>query len=166
MGYSDQKYYDRQPNLVADSKYFSSTYTASNAATGTGVPPVFGTFGRNTVVNGVTLTVVTAPKIGSTVLTFLQGTHTYALATISSTATYGTIVAATMTNTASVSTNTQTTTLPNGSTVVGTLTTTTNWAYFGSGTAPVVTVIGSATASADTWGAYEVFTVAQEQPGS
>lgn len=165
MAYSDQKYYDRQPNIIADSKYFNSTYTASVAtAIGTGVAPVLGTFGRNTVIKSMALTVVTPPKIGPTTITFLQGTNTFAVATISSTATYGTIVAVTFSNTASLSTNTQTFTLANGSTVISTNTSTTNWAYFGSGTAPTVTVIGSATASADTWGAYEVITVAQEQP--
>lgn len=163
MGFSDQKYYDRGQNFLADSKAFTGTYTASSAANALAAATIgIASFNRKSVINSMQFVVVTAPKTGQTIVSILNGTNTFATMTASSTATAGTVLKATMTNTASLSTNTFTNTLPNGSTVVLTNTTTTNWAVIGTGTQPTVAVNGTATASADTWGAYEVEAEVQE----
>lgn len=165
MGYSDQKYYDRQGNLVADSNVASGTFTASvAAATGTAALTSFvvPTFKRTTKVYGASLVVKTANKIGTMVVSILNGTTTIGTLTSSSTATAGTELIFTILNTASLSTNTQTITAANGLVTTNTLTNTTDWTVVASNTAPTFVVVGSATASGDTLGAYEVFFTAQE----
>lgn len=165
MGYSDQKYYDRQGNLVADSNVATGTFTASvAAATGTGAltPFVLPTFKRTTKIYGASLVVKTANKIGTAVISMLNGTTTIGTLTASSTASSGTELQFTILNTASVSTNTQTITAANGSVSTNTITATKDWTVVASNTAPTFVVVGSATASGDTIGAYEVFFITQE----
>src|SRR5487761_2318239 len=104
MGYSDQKYYDRQANLVADSNVASGTYTASvAAATGTPAltPFALPTFNRTTKIYGASLVVKTANKIGTQVVSMLNGTTTIGTLTMSSTASAGSDLAFTILNTAS-----------------------------------------------------------------
>jgi len=162
MAYSDQKYYTRSSEVIADAKTANGTATASGTNTLTsGIP--LPAFTRKTQINSGQIIVVTAPKINKAYLRFLNGTNTFATATVSSTAAAGSSITIVLTNTASVSTNTYTNTAPNGSTVVLTNTTTTNWAVIGSGTTPTCNVVtDTSTASADTWGAYEVFFENQE----
>jgi len=165
MGYSDQKYYDRQQGIVADSNVASGTFTASvAAATGTAAltPFALPTFKRTTKIYKASLFVKTANKIGTIVVSMLNGTTTIGTLTASSTASSGTELAFTILNTASVSTNTQTITAANGSVSTNTVTTTTDWTVVASNTAPTFNIVGSATASGDTVGAYEVFFVSQE----
>lgn len=165
MGYSDQKYYDREQVMVADSNNATGTYTASvAAATGTapGTPFVVPTFKHTSKLQGASLVVKTANKIGTVKISILNGTTTIGTLVSSSTASSGTEIAFTILNTASLSTNTQTVTAANGSTSTNTITTTTDWTVIASNTAPTFVVVGSATASGDTMGAYEVFFVATE----
>src|SRR5579859_467736 len=165
MGYSDQKYYDSQGNIVADSNVATGTFTASvAAATGTAVltPFALPTFKRTTKIFGADLVVKTANKIGTVVISMLNGTTTIGTLTASSTASAGTDLTFTILNTASVSTNTQTITFSNGSTTTNTVTTTKDWTVIASNTAPTFVVVGSATASGDTLGAYEIFFTTQE----
>lgn len=166
MGYSDQRYYDRGGACLADSNVATGTFTASvAAATGTAAltPFVVPTFKRTSKIYSASLLVKTANKIGTLAVSMLNGTATIATLTSSSTASSGTELTFTMTNTASTAVTTQTTTLPNGSTSTNTITTTKDWTIIASNTAPTFVVVGSATASGDTLGAYEVFVVAQEQ---
>lgn len=167
MGYSDQKYYDRQGGVLADSNVATGTFTASvAAATGTPglLPFVVPTFKRTTKIYSASLITKTANKIGNIVVSILNGTTTIGTLTSSSTATSGTELIFTMLNTASVSTNTQTITAANGSVSTNTITTTKDWTVIASNTAPTFVVVGSATASGDTIGAYEVTMVTQEIP--
>lgn len=162
MGYSDQKFYARRFEMWADSGVFTGTYTASSTAnalaTAATLPkPIF-----LTRLSTGELLVKTAPTTGQTVLVFLNGTNTFATGTISSTAAVGSTIVLTMTNTASLSTSTVTNTRPNGQTDVGTLTSTTDWRVVGTATAVTVNVSGTATASANSFGAYELFFDARE----
>ena len=166
MGYSDQKYYDRQGNIVADSNVASGTFTASvAAATGTAAltPFVVPSFKRTTKIYSASLIVKTANKIGNIVVSILNGTTTIGTLTSSSTATAGSELVFTILNTASVSTNTQTITFSNGLVTTNTITATKDWTVIASNTAPTFVIVGSATASGDTVGAYEVTMVTQEQ---
>lgn len=166
MGYSDQKYYDRIQDMVADSNVATGTFTASvAAATGTAALTSFvlPTFKRTTKIYGASLVVKTANKIGTMVVSMLNGTTTIGTLTSSSTATAGSELAFTILNTASLGTATQTITAANGSVSTNTVTTTKDWTVIASNTAPTFVVVGSATAAGDTLGAYEVFFVSQEQ---
>jgi len=165
MGYSDQKFYDRPQVQVADSNVATGTYTASvAAATGTGAltPFTIPTFKKTSKIYGASIVVKTANKIGTIAISMLNGTTTIATLSSTSTAASGAEVQFTMTNTASLGTATQTITAANGSVSTNTVTTTKDWTVIASNTAPTFVVIGSATASGDTIGAYEVFLVAQE----
>lgn len=165
MGFSDQKYYDRVQDMVADSNVATGTFTASvAAATGTAAltPFALPTFKRTTKIYAASLVVKTANKIGTVVVSMLNGTTTIGTLTSSSTATAGSELTFTILNTASLGTATQTITAANGSVSTNTVTTTKDWTVIASNTAPTFVVVGSATASGDTLGAYEVFFVSQE----
>ncbi len=157
MGYSDQKYYDRNFTMIADSKAASGTFTANSTANSLTSAYPLPKFQRNVRIDKLRYVVVAASKTGQAIHSLLNGTNTFATATISSTTTAGSIVDWTLTNTASLATNTFTNTLPNFSTIVLTNTTTTNWAAIGSSTTITVTIAGTATASADSFGAFELF---------
>ncbi len=164
MGYADQKYYERLQDMVADSNYFTGTYTASvTAQNGTSTAPwSVPTFKRTTKIYLASVVTKTANKIGTVTITMLNGTHTIGTAVSSSTASAGTEVAFTMLNTASLSTNTNTIVAANGSTNTTTVTVTTDWTVVASNTAPTFTVTGSASTAGDTAGSYEVFFTTQE----
>jgi hypothetical protein len=167
MGFSDQKYYDRPQVMVADSNVATGTFTASvAAATGTAAltPFTVPTFKRTSKLIAASLLVKTANKIGTMVVSILNGTTTIGTLTASSTAASGSELTFTLLNTASLSTATQTITAANGSTSTNTVTSTTDWTVIASNTAPTFVVVGSATASGDTLGAFEVFFTVQEQP--
>jgi len=136
MGYSDQKYYQRASHMVADSNYATGTFTAgtSTLATAFAIPK----FQRRSVVLAVKVITKTAAKAGATgpvTLNFLNGTNTFAVSTVG-TGTAGTEVV---------------------------VTPTANNTFTASGSA-TVTVLGTATASGDTYGAYEVWFETQELP--
>lgn len=163
MGYSDQKYHSRPLHELADSGVATGTYTASSTAA-VGVAFTLPTFTRASRINSGKLLVKTAPTTGQSVISFVNGTTTFATSTISSTASAGTVIALTMTNTALTSTSTVTNTLPNGSTTVGTITTTTDYRMFAAAGQPTVAVAGTATASGNTYGTFEFFAEVQETP--
>ena len=134
MGYSDAKYYARPQVMVADPDVATGTITASGSnavATAFTLP----TFNRRTAVNKVKAVIKTAPATNLTVVTlnFLNGTSTFAVATIGTNAA-GSVVE---------------------------VTPTANNTFTASGQ-PTVTVIGTGTASAQSYGAYEVFFESQE----
>ena len=137
MGYTDQKYHTRRIELFVDSNVATGTFTAGAACT---LAAAFAIprFEKRTKVTTVKVVTKTASKAGSTgpvTLNFLNGTNTFAVATVG-TGAAGTevVVAATANNT-----------------------------FTASGSA-TVTVLGTATASADTFGAYEVFFENTELP--
>lgn len=139
MGYSDQKFYARPQTMQADSGVATGTFTAGAACN---QPLAFALpkFDRRTKVTNVKVVVKTASAANTTAVTlnFLNGTSTFAVVAITpTTATAGSEVAATMT-------------LAN--------------ATFSAASGPSVTVLGTATASAQTYGAHEVFFEVQELP--
>lgn len=164
MGFADQKYYTRNMRMIADSKAASGTFTASSTANALTTAYPLPTFTRNIRIDAVKYVVVAAQKTGASIHSLLNGTNTFATTTMSSTDAVGKIYNWTLVNTASLATNTFTNTLPNFSTVVLTNTTTTNWAAVGSATNISVTIAGTATASGDTFGAFELFIEAPETP--
>jgi hypothetical protein len=135
MGYSDPKYYAREIELLADSSISTGTYTAGSANTlATAIPlPRFERRQKVLTVKVVTKTPSKAGSTGPVTLNFLNGTATFAVATVG-TGTAGTevVVVPTANNT-----------------------------FTASGSA-TVTVLGTATASGDTFGAYELFFETQE----
>lgn len=130
MSYSDQKFYSRASRMVADGDAATGTLTASgsNALTTSFPMP---TFKRRTAVTDVRVIVNTAPATNVTVTTlnFLNGTNTFATVVVS-------------TNAANAE-------------VIGTVTAS-NGTFTASGT-PTVTVVATGTASAQSYGKYEVF---------
>lgn len=162
MGYSDQKYHSRP--LVNSVIGGTATFTTTTAGTGTQAAiGFFKPYKRRTKINNIKIFTVTAAAANALVTNFvlLNGTNTV-----------GTLTAAPAAGSASdfvmvanvVSTVTQTTTLPNGSTQVGTLTLTTTQQIFGTGSAPTLTIISTATASAQVGGTYNIFFEEIEQP--
>lgn len=135
MGYSDQKFYTRVYDRVTEATIATGTATASgaNTLTSQGRLP---RFPRRTQINTVRVEVITAPAANLTnvVLAFLNGTATFATATIG-------------TNTA-------------GSTVTGSVTAAN--AVLAADTKPTMTVIGTATASGQNYGSYDVYFETQE----
>lgn len=135
MGYSDQKFYARNYDRVTEATVATGTATASgaNTLTSQGRLP---RFPRRTQVNTVRVEVITAPAANLTnvVLAFLNGTNTFATATVG-------------TNTA-------------GTSVTGTV----NVAYnvLAADVKPTITVVGTATASGQNYGAYDVYFETQE----
>jgi len=166
MGFADQKYYNHDVDLMADSNVATlTTSTASSTATVTapfGIPS-FRAPRRVAAIYVVVKTAPTSTSVGPT-LVFLNGTNTFGFVTLVGTAvTAGATIVGTLTNTASLSTNTFTNTLPNGSTAVLTNTTTTNWTILGSGTGATVNAVNTSTASAGVMGAYEIWFDTLEQ---
>lgn len=159
MGYADQKYHTRRLELVADSNVATATVTASNTALAFAVPWALPTFKRATKVQDVRIVIKTTSTASTAMgLAFLNGTNTFAtVPIIAATQTAGMNVVGTLTNTASTAVSTQTTTFSNGSTAVSTITTTTDWTVFTAGATPTVNITGTATASANTMGAVEIF---------
>lgn len=137
MGYSDQKYIVRNLDFVADSGVATGTYTAgaANTLAAAFALPTFPRRSRITYVKVITKTASKAGSTGPVTLNFLNGTTTFAVATV---------------GTGSV-----------GSEVNVTPTTPSTFAALAG---PTVTVLGTATASADTYGAYEVFFESNELP--
>lgn len=165
MGYSDQKYYSRPLHLIGQSAVLVGTLTASSASNAIAAAAYrIPKFIRPAKVIDAKVVVKTASTTGQQVLSLLNGTNTFATATNTSTNAAGTEVTFTMTNTASTATTTQTTTLANGSTVVGTITTTTDWRIFGTNTGITVAVAGTATASGDSFGAFDLWLDQHEYP--
>lgn len=137
MGYSDQKYYGRDDVFVADSAVATGTFTAGAANT-LAAAVILPKFNRRTALTNVKVITKTASKAGSTgpvTLNFLNGTNTFAVATV------GTGSAGSQVDVTPTANNTFTAT-----------------------TGPTVTVLGTATASADTFGAYEIIFETQELP--
>lgn len=129
MGYSDQKFYTRGLELMADSNIATGTYTSGTSTLASAFP--LPTFKRRTSITQVKVITKTASKAGSTgpvTLNFLNGTTTFAVATVG-TGTAGSQVDVTPTTPST----------------------------FTASSGPTVTVLGTATASGDTYGAYEVF---------
>lgn len=164
MGYTDQKYYSRPLHLLGQSGALVGTQTASGTTTVAGAAYRIPKFIRPAKVIDAKLVVKTASTTGTQVINLLNGTNVFASATNTSTNAAGTEVNFTMTNTASTATTTQTTTLANGSTVVGTITTTTDWRIFGTATGVTVQVVGTATASGDSFGAFDLWVDQHEYP--
>ncbi len=164
MGYSDQKYYSRPLHLLGQSAVLVGTVTASGTTTVAGAAYRIPKFIRPAKIIDAKLVVKTASTIGTQVISLLNGTNVFATTTNTSTNVAGTEITFTMTNTASTAVSTQTTTLPNGSTIVGTITTTTDWRIFGTGTGVTVQVVGTATASGDSFGAFDLWVDQHEYP--
>ena len=165
MGYSDQKYYSRPMEIMGQSGVLTGTLTASSTANAIAAAAYrIPKFIKRTKVNGGKFVVKTAATTGLQVISLLNGTNTFATTTNTSTNAAGIEITLTLTNTASTAVSTQTTTLPNGSTVVGTITTTTDWSIFGTGTGITVAVAGTATASGDSFGAFDMWLEVQEKP--
>ena len=164
MGFSDQKYILSQFALLADSAVATGTATASSTANSIATIFPLPTHAAKYQYNGFKVVVKTAPAANTSLqLNFLNGTTTFATLPVgTASATAGATINATMTNTAVVTTSTVTNTLANGSTQVGTVTTTTDYRQFGTATGPTVTVTGTATASAQTIGAYELWAGLQQ----
>lgn len=135
MSYSDQKYYARGLELVADSGVATGTFTASGSCNQT-TQFVLPKFNRRSLVTAVSVLTKTAAVVGATgplTLNFLNGTSTFAVCTVG-TGTAGSVVVATPTA---------------------------NNTFTASG-GPSVTVLGTSTASGGTLGTYEVFFEVQE----
>jgi len=157
MGYSDQKFYSRETYMAADSTVATGTITASgtnNVATAFPIP----TEPTPRVIVGIRAVVKTAPATNLTNvnLNFLQGTTTFGVVTIS-TLTAGQQATGTFTNTASTAVTTQTVTASNGAVTTNTITSTTDWRRVGTNSAVTVTVNGTGTASAQSYGAFELW---------
>lgn len=157
MGYSDQKFYSKETYMAADSTVATGTITASGANNvATAFPLPVETSPRQMV--GIRAVVKTAPATNLTNvnMNFLNGTNTFAVVTIG-TLTAGQTAIGTLTNTASTAVTTQTITASSGAVTTNTITSTTNWAKIGSSSAITVTVNGTGTASAQNYGAYELY---------
>lgn len=165
MGYSDQKYYARPLELMGQSASVTGTFTASStagavAAAAYRIPK----FIQRSKVVAAKLIVKTAPTTGLQVISLQNGTAVFATTTNTSTNAAGSEITFTLTNTASLSTNTQTITFSNGLVTTNTVTSTTDWSIFGAGTGITVSVAGTATASGDTFGAFDLWVESTEQP--
>ena len=160
MGYSDQKYFSHDIDLMADSGYLTlTTSTASSTATVTAPIglPAFRAPRRVCAITAVVKTAPTSSLVGPTFV-FLNGTNTFAtLSAVGTAAVAGATLNGTFTNTASLSTSTQTITASNGLVTTNTITSTTNWSVLGSGTTATVNAINTSTVSGGVMGAYELW---------
>lgn len=165
MGYSDQKYYARPLELLGQSGALTGTFTASNTA-GTLAAAAYRIpkFIRPAKIDDAKLVVKTAATTGSQVISLLNGTVVFATTTNTSTNAAGTEITFTMTNTASTAVTTQTITAANGSVSTNTVTSTTDWRIFAAGVGVTVQVAGTATASGDTFGAFDLWVDQHEYP--
>jgi hypothetical protein len=136
MSYSDAKYAARVFVKVSEEASFGTT-TAS-ATDGANISPTcyLPQFDRRTKINALKMTVTTIPDTGSTALKahYLNGTDTFAVVTLT-TATAGQVLAGTIS---------------------------TSYNTFTADSAPTVKVTGTASASGDAQGSYDIYFEQQE----
>jgi hypothetical protein len=139
MGYSDQKFYSRPLGYVAiaDMGTATATGTASNSLAQPTASPL-PAFARRTAIGNIQVLVIAAPNASATVqvLSFLNGTNTFATVTVT-TATASQVLSAVMTA---------------------------SNATFAAGGQPTYNLIGTFTASGGTGGKYEILFEQQELP--
>lgn len=165
MGYSDQKYYSRPLIKIASAVAFG-TATGSGTASNSLAQPsgvYLETFLRKSQVVGFEVVCVSAPggtQIGPVNFTVLNGTNTVGFvavqtATAGQTFMVGGFVGGTngLTGTATVS----------GSLNINN-TGTATYAYFGTGSAPTIAMIGTYTASGATTGTWDLWLNVKEIP--
>lgn len=168
MGYSDQKFYTRNfEDVVLGSAVGTITASGSNSLVGVLRLPKFL---RRTAINKIRVYVATAPAANLTVtkLAFLNGTNTFAVATIG-TNTAGVSVDATVIATfggvaasgTDLAVPLTTSTMPNGLTMVKEAGTNTN-AIIAAGVQPTINAEGTGTASGQAVGTYDIWFEAQE----
>lgn len=169
MGYSDQKFYSRNFEDVALGTSGTLTASGSNAlATTLRLPK----FARRTAINKIRVVIAAAPatNVTVTVLNFLNGTATFAVATVG-THTAGEILDATVVATfdgvaasgSNLTVPLTTFTMPNGLTGVKAAGTNSN-AVFAADGQPTLTVVATGTASGQSYGTYDMWFELQELP--